>query len=145
MQAWGLTDPGMIRPQNQDDYSIVKLGRDQLLAIVCDGMGGARAGNIASSMAVEIFMNRFLHATGEWRERMQQAASEANRQVFQKAITDEAYTGMGTTIVSAFVGIEEALILNEGDSCLCLGGEKHSIANRMSECNVEVFAVILTY
>ena len=44
IQAWGLTDPGMIRQQNQDDYAIVKLSRDQLLAIVCDGMGGARSG-----------------------------------------------------------------------------------------------------
>lgn len=39
----------------------------------------------------------------------------------------------------------EICTLNEGDSCLCLGGEKHSIANRMTEGNVEVFAVILTY
>lgn len=35
--------------------------------------------------------------------------------------------------------------LNEGDSCLCLGGEEHSIANRMSEGTVQLFAVILTY
>ena len=55
VQAWGLTDPGMVRAQNQDDYAIVKLGRDQLLAIVCDGMGGARSGNIASKMAVDVF------------------------------------------------------------------------------------------
>ena len=39
----------------------------------------------------------------------------------------------------------ETVILNEGDSCLCLGGEKHSIANRMSEGSVQLFAVILTY
>ncbi|MBE6773483.1 MAG: cupin domain-containing protein [Ruminococcaceae bacterium] len=37
------------------------------------------------------------------------------------------------------------VILNEGDSCLCLGGEKHSVANRMSEGTVQLFAVILTY
>ncbi len=39
----------------------------------------------------------------------------------------------------------ETVILNEGDSCLCLGGEKHSIANRMTEGEVQIFAVILTY
>ena len=55
MQAWGLTEPGMVRAQNQDDYAIVKLGKDQLLAVVCDGMGGAKSGNIASKMAVEVF------------------------------------------------------------------------------------------
>ena len=48
MQAWGLTDPGMMRTQNQDYYSILKLSRDQLLVIVCDGLGGARAGYIDS-------------------------------------------------------------------------------------------------
>lgn len=39
----------------------------------------------------------------------------------------------------------ETVLLNEGDSCLCLGGQKHSIANRMTEGKVELFAVILTY
>ena len=39
----------------------------------------------------------------------------------------------------------ETVILNEGDSCLCLGSEKHSIANRMTEGEVQLFAVILTY
>lgn len=116
MQFWGVSDKGSVRQQNQDSYACEMLEDGRVIALVCDGMGGARAGNIASSMAVEVFMNRFLHATGDWRERMQQAASEANRQVFQKAITDEACTGMGTTIVAAFVGREEALILNEGDS-----------------------------
>lgn len=39
----------------------------------------------------------------------------------------------------------ETVILNEGDSCLCLGGQEHSIANRMDEGKVQLFAVILTY
>ena len=39
----------------------------------------------------------------------------------------------------------ETVILNEGDSCLCLGGQEHSIANRMTEGKVQLFAVILTY
>ena len=41
MQTWGLTDPGNIRQQNQDSYAIVPFGRDRVLMIVCDGMGGA--------------------------------------------------------------------------------------------------------
>ena len=52
---FGLTDPGNIRTQNQDAYSIVPFGRDRVLMVVCDGMGGARAGNIASELAVEVF------------------------------------------------------------------------------------------
>ena len=55
MQTWGLTDPGNIRQQNQDSYAIVPFGRDRVLMIVCDGMGGAKSGNVASSLAVEVF------------------------------------------------------------------------------------------
>ena len=55
MQAWGITEPGMIRTQNQDFYSILKLSREQMLVIVCDGLGGARSGNVASKMAADVF------------------------------------------------------------------------------------------
>ena len=50
MQTWGLTDPGNIRQQNQDSYAIVPFARDRVLMIVCDGMGGAKSGNVASSL-----------------------------------------------------------------------------------------------
>ena len=56
MQTWGLTDPGNIREQNQDSYAIMHVWpRPVLLMIVCDGMGGAKSGNVASSLAVEVF------------------------------------------------------------------------------------------
>ena len=89
-----------------------------MIALVCDGMGGARAGNIASSMAVDVFMEAFLE-DGEDSpdlEHMERAAALANRQVFRRAVEDENCVGMGTTLVAALAGEEEALILNEGDS-----------------------------
>ena len=55
MQYWGLSDAGKVRAQNQDAYRIEQLDRNTLLAIVCDGMGGAKSGNIASSLAAEVF------------------------------------------------------------------------------------------
>ena len=55
MQYWALTDPGCVRPQNQDTYQILKLDRNTLLCVVCDGMGGAKSGNIASSLAAAVF------------------------------------------------------------------------------------------
>ena len=55
MEAWGLTDPGLVREQNQDAYCIVPLGDNGLLCVVCDGMGGARSGNVASRLASEVF------------------------------------------------------------------------------------------
>lgn len=122
MQAWGLTDPGMMRTQNQDYYSILKLSRDQLLVIVCDGMGGARAGNIASKMAVEVF-------TGEVRRNVRSnmkseridgmlcAALElANKAVYEQSQLSEEYKGMGTTLVTAFFQRDRVTIANVGDS-----------------------------
>ena len=56
MEAWGLTDPGKVRSQNQDYYDLSQLEDGSILAVVCDGMGGARAGNIASRLAVDVFV-----------------------------------------------------------------------------------------
>ena len=56
MESWGLTDQGCVRKQNQDAYQIEQLDRNTLLAVVCDGMGGAKSGNIASILAVDVFV-----------------------------------------------------------------------------------------
>ena len=89
-----------------------------MIALVCDGMGGAGR---ATSQAPWRW-------TCSWRlsledgedspdlEHMERAAALANRQVFRRAVEDENCVGMGTTLVAALAGEEEALILNEGDS-----------------------------
>ena len=51
MEAWGLTDPGNVREENQDAYRVERLGDNALLAVVCDGMGGAKSGKVASRLA----------------------------------------------------------------------------------------------
>ncbi len=118
MQIWGITHRGTVRQQNQDAYAIRQLENGRVIAVVCDGMGGARAGNVASTMAVERFMEAFLEQDdGEQdQERMQVAAALANQDIFQRAATDSDCSGMGTTLVAALAGTEEAVILNEGDS-----------------------------
>ena len=118
MQVWGVTDRGAVRQQNQDAYAARVLEDGRVIALVCDGMGGARAGNVASTMAVELFMEEFLKPgqDGPVEERMGHAASVANQAVFDRSIHDEACTGMGTTLVAALAGEREAVILNEGDS-----------------------------
>ena len=118
MQVWGVTHRGAVRQQNQDAFSIRTLDDGRIIALVCDGMGGARAGNVASSMAVELFMEQFLKeggASGD-EERMERAADLANRQVFQRSTQEADCAGMGTTLVAALAGGQEAVILNEGDS-----------------------------
>ncbi len=54
IRAWGITDKGAVRAQNQDSYYLKPLGESLVVAVVCDGMGGAKAGNVASSLAVEV-------------------------------------------------------------------------------------------
>ena len=119
MNVWGITHRGAVRQQNQDSYQTQLLSDGRILAIVCDGMGGALAGNVASSMAVELFMERFEHYEGcrdDDEARMKNAAALANEQIFLRSTRDEECTGMGTTLVAALAGKDEAVILNEGDS-----------------------------
>lgn len=120
MNVWGITDRGVIRTQNQDAFAHQVLPDGRVVALVCDGMGGAKAGNVASSMAVDIFMREFLQDEGRSglsdRSRMERPAATANEQVFRRAVTEPDCAGMGTTMVAALVEEGQALILNEGDS-----------------------------
>lgn len=122
MQTWALTDPGNIRQQNQDAYAIIPFGRERVLMIVCDGMGGAKSGNVASTLAVEVF-------TGEVRRTQKSGMSAqtaaamlrgalelANRAVYEQSQMSEDFSGMGTTLVAAWITRELAVIINVGDS-----------------------------
>lgn len=122
MQAWGLTDPGCIRPQNQDAYQIVRLDRNTMLCILCDGMGGAKSGNIASALATDVFTQelRRVHKSGMSQEQIDQmlisAAKLANFTVYDQARQFEEFRGMGTTLVAAYITGKKATIINVGDS-----------------------------
>lgn len=122
MQAWGLSDPGMVRQENQDAFLVKKLSAHSLLAVVCDGMGGAKAGNIASSMALDVFYNEILRgfkpSMGEEKSKklLQSAVELANKAVYEQASGDFEYAGMGTTLVAAIVNGKKAWIINVGDS-----------------------------
>ena len=122
MQGWGLTDPGCVRKQNQDAYQIVQLDRTAMLCIVCDGMGGAKSGNIASTLAVEVFVEEVRRS---WKPSMDQemidqmlwgAVKLANFTVYDQAQQFEEFEGMGTTLVAALVRSRSATFVNVGDS-----------------------------
>ena len=118
MQVWGITHRGSVRQQNQDAFAAETLPDGRVIALVCDGMGGARAGNVASTMAVSLFMEQFRATDKDTaaEERMRAAARVANREIFRRSLHDEECTGMGTTLVSVLANDDEAVILNEGDS-----------------------------
>ena len=121
MKVCGKTDVGLRRHENQDTFA-VEQGEKLLIAVVCDGMGGAEGGQIASSLAVETFMKEIralLRAdmtAGQLRELASFCVAKANTAVYQRALQDPAYQGMGTTLVSAVAGEHDAVICNIGDS-----------------------------
>ena len=122
MEAWGLTDLGNIRKQNQDFYEIVPLDGQATLAIVCDGMGGAKSGNVASRLATEVFvgevrrMSRPGMEISQIEQMMRDAVELANRAVFEQSKVSSDFEGMGTTLVAAYLMPEKAVIANVGDS-----------------------------
>ena len=130
MQAWGLTDPGCVRVQNQDAYGVHTFEEDSLLCTVCDGMGGAKSGNVASSLALQIFMQEVtrLRKPGMSQEQAGQMFREAvrlaNFTVYDQSRQFEDFEGMGTTLVAAYVDHQMAVIANLGDSrCYLLNRE----------------------
>lgn len=122
MQSWGLTDQGCVRKQNQDAYQIVQLDNNSMLCVVCDGMGGAKSGNIASSLAVDVFIQEVKRS---WTPSMDQeklnqmlrgAVKLANFTVFDQAQQFEEFDGMGTTLVAVLIRSRHATVVNVGDS-----------------------------
>ena len=122
MQSWGLTDPGCKRKQNQDAFHIERLDRSSVLCIVCDGMGGAKSGNVASTLATDVFVEEVRR---NWvstmdQERIDQmlksAVKLANFTVFDQSQQFPEFEGMGTTLVAVLIRSRKATIVNVGDS-----------------------------
>ncbi|MBO4913698.1 MAG: Stp1/IreP family PP2C-type Ser/Thr phosphatase [Oscillospiraceae bacterium] len=126
MRAWGVTDIGLRRRENQDTYAFTEFGfedsPDTVVAVVCDGMGGVNGGQLASSTAVESFI-REVHSRAfanmsedQVREMETLCVQEANRAVYERSLEDPTLHGMGTTLVSAIVSPDSAVVCNVGDS-----------------------------
>lgn len=122
MQYWGLTDPGCTRSQNQDAYQIEQLDKHTLLCVICDGMGGAKSGNVASTLAIDVFtqeVKRTYQAGMSDKEldwMLRGAVKLANFTVYDQAKQFEDFSGMGTTLVAALIRGKTATIVNVGDS-----------------------------
>src|SRR5829696_8834437 len=126
LQPFGVTDAGKVR-QNNEDALLVGEGEDETLFVVADGIGGFEAGEVASSLAVEVL--RGLQPDEPFRT----AITEANRRIVAAGRTDEKLSGMGTTVVAIRFGETQrepvAEVAHVGDSraYLVRGGDMKPI------------------
>lgn len=131
MRLYGKTDVGQRRKNNQDSFVIRSYAdRGASLGLVCDGMGGASGGNIASALACETFIDRldaFLMSEkvksgkateGDITASLAHAVTDANAAVFRRAEKEQNLRGMGTTLVAALVVGNILYAVNVGDSRL---------------------------
>ncbi len=122
----GATDRGLVRAQNEDAFALDSALR---LMVVADGMGGHRAGEVASAMAVKALSEGAKSAAVFPDEEPAGAAgpsararalesliAAANAGIHQKSLKEPSYAGMGTTVAAAWVGRRSAALAHVGDS-----------------------------
>ena len=134
----GITHQGRVRRENQDAFYTWK-GDNAAFGLVCDGMGGAMAGNVASAIAAQRFVQVLSAMPGTPQPRLKRALELANTAVYQRSRSDPSCRGMGTTLVAAFASGAQAHILNVGDSrCYLISGtevrqvsEDHSLVEEL--------------
>ncbi|MFO7291273.1 protein phosphatase [Planifilum fulgidum] len=141
--AW-RTDKGKVRPHNEDAVELFRTDFGSLVAVVADGMGGHRSGEVASRQAVQVIRRELRSlspdaSTEEQKKRLLDAVVKANAEVHQLASGNEEYRGMGTTVIAAVVSESEVVLAHIGDSRAYIlhdGGlyqltEDHSLVNML--------------
>ncbi len=119
----GWTDIGLQRPTNEDSFAVVQEGRDVERRgpcyIVCDGLGGAKAGEVASRVATDAFVTAWFSrelTAEDTRHRLRLAVHEANRVVHRLSLSSDEMAGMGTTLVALVPHAGWVYVCNVGDS-----------------------------
>ena len=132
MKGYTITDVGKVRSENQDCVRFIQSSKPPYAVLaLCDGMGGAKAGSVASDIALTSFTTQVTEYLSDKKnkenitEMVCSAASQANDRVYERGNADKECEGMGTTLVAAIVKGEECCIVNVGDSraYLVSGGE----------------------
>lgn len=113
LQAFGLTDIGCARRNNEDFYA---LADDINLYIVADGIGGAQAGEVAAQMAVETVIEQVRQDPVRDGSTLHCAFEEAHHRVLMAASADEQLRGMGCTLIAALVEGSTIFLASVGDS-----------------------------
>ncbi len=125
MKSFGLTDKGAIRKDNQDCFILEKCDtKNCLIAALCDGMGGAKAGGIASQLSNKAFVSYIytklssrLARSVDYKKTLEDACAEANGVSYEYSHFGDEFDGMGTTIVGGVIKNNgNGHIINVGDS-----------------------------
>lgn len=144
MRAEFLTDRGLVRTHNEDSGGIYYNTDGQLLAVIADGMGGHRAGDVASKMAVSLIQENWeeqqsfqtIEETEKW---LTDTLAMINEAIYEKSKNNPEYNGMGTTVVVAICTKEYITIAHIGDSRCYIAYQKtfeqitedHSLVNEL--------------
>jgi len=148
MKVWGVTDIGSVRKENQDTFAVCRMDQPRYcVAVVCDGMGGARGGQTASQMAVDVYLEHMeenlmtAETTQQVCEASAAAVEAANAAIYAQGCQNENLRGMGTTLISAVSCQEGVVVTNVGDSRayylndegLCQISRDHSVVEELLE------------
>ena len=122
IDAFGLTDVGLVREHNEDS---IDWDTERGMFILADGMGGHNAGEVASALAIESIKHALYDVLTpeiisseivDYNDAMYEAITYANTEIFEQALENTEYAGMGTTLVMSLIQNDKALIANVGDS-----------------------------
>ena len=146
MRIHSKSDKGPVRNTNQDAFSAIEFESKATFAVVCDGMGGANAGNVASETAVKRICDYIYRSyrtdmdNFEIEKLLKNAIVSANMEVYDMSLKNPELSGMGTTVVATLVRNGEAVIAHVGDSRAYLVDEKitqltrdHSVVQSLLE------------
>lgn len=115
-----LSDVGLHRLTNQDSYMSATNDNGDFLTLVCDGIGGGKAGDVASSKTAEYIKERFTNTSFtslcDAKSKMSNLIEDCNKYIYSLSITNENYLGMGTTLTGVLITSFGCLTLNVGDS-----------------------------
>lgn len=116
-----ITDIGLIREKNQDSFLAIENKYGDFLGIVADGIGGGKAGEVASSEVIKYFNSIFVESgpfstAEDAKSFLEYHVNACNKQVYEFSLTNKKYTGMGTTITGILITSKGVFSLNCGDS-----------------------------
>ncbi len=111
-----VSKTGLRRYENEDSFGVFELD-EGLLTVLCDGLGGNRAGEVASSLTVETIYNAFIKSDNhDYLERIKESILAANKMIITQSASTPAFKGMATTVEVLFINTNTAYWGHIGDS-----------------------------